>query len=89
MAQENKVFTESELKLTNRTKLSLTGVSKVLGSNENRITAIVTDTTMCVLGNNLRVVKLDTDTGLLEVEGEVFEIKYVGGKGNFFKKLFK
>ena len=51
MLQENNNKT-SELRLVNRSKLSLTSVEKILGTSDNRITAIVAGDTICIIGNN-------------------------------------
>ena len=80
----------SDLRLVNRNRLTLTNVEKVIGSNDTRITLIVSGDTFCIVGNNLRVLKLDTDAGIFESEGEVNEIKILtGNKGGLFKKIFK
>ena len=90
MLQENSNNKNSELKLINRNKLTLTNVEKFIGSNDTKITLIVSGDTFCVSGSNLRVLKLDTDTGVFESEGEVSEIKFLtGNKGGLFKKIFK
>ncbi len=91
MLQENNNTNKlSELKLVNRNKLSLTNVEKVIGSNDTKIMVVVSGDTFCITGNNLRVLKLDTDSGLFESEGEVSEIKIMtGNKGGLFKKIFK
>ena len=89
MLQENNNKT-SELRLVNRNKLSLTSVEKILGTSDNRITAIVAGDTICIIGNNLKVLKIDTDTGNFEAEGQVNEIRFLtGSKGGLFKKIFK
>lgn len=89
MIQENN-NKNSELRLVDRRKLTLTNVEKVIGSNDTKITLIVAGDTFCVAGTNLRVLKLDTETGSFESEGEVNEIKFLSGnKGGMFKKIFK
>lgn len=88
MIQENNKT--SELKLINRSRLSLTNVEKILGTSDTRITAIVSGDTICIVGNNLKVLKIDTDTGNFEAEGQVNEIRFItGSKGGLFKKIFK
>ena len=85
-----KIFTSSEIRLSNRELLNITGVEKVYESNNNKLQVRVAGVNMLVTGENLNIVKLDVDSGVVEVSGLVNEIKYIGdGKSNFFKRLFK
>ncbi len=85
-----KTFTSSEIRLSNRELLNITGVEKVYESNNNKLQVRVAGVNMLVTGENLNIVKLDVDSGVVEVSGLVNEIKYIGdSKSNFFKRLFK
>ena len=85
-----KTFTSSEIRLSNRELLNITGVEKVYESNNNKLQVRVVGVNMLVTGENLNIVKLDVDSGVVEVSGLVNEIKYIGdSKSNFFKRLFK
>ena len=85
-----KTFTSSEIRLSNRELLNITGVEKVYESNNNKLQVRVAGVNMLVMGENLNIVKLDVDSGVVEVSGLVNEIKYIGdSKSNFFKRLFK
>ena len=85
-----KTFISSEIRLSNRELLNITGVEKVYESNNNKLQVRVAGVNMLVTGENLNIVKLDVDSGVVEVSGLVNEIKYIGdSKSNFFKRLFK
>lgn len=85
-----KTFTSSEIRLSNRELLNITGVEKVYESNNNKLQVRVAGVNMLVTGENLNIVKLDVDSGVVEVSGLVNEIKYIGdSRSNFFKRLFK
>ena len=45
---------------------------------------------LCIKGKNLSINQLNTDTGMLDVKGEIHSIQYVNkGKDGFFAGLFK
>lgn len=88
--KNNRTFTTSEIRLSNRELLNITGVEKVYESNGNKLQVKVAGVNMCVTGENLNIVKLDVESGIVEVSGLINEIKYTGdGKSNFFKRIFK
>lgn len=89
--KEEKTFSESQLQLTNRSKLTVTGVEKVYETNENKIQLKVSGSNLLITGENLNIARLDVESGNVSVEGKINEIKYLSGenKGNIFKKIFK
>ena len=90
--QENsKTFTESQLTLINRNKLTITGVEKVYETNESKVQLKVTNSNLIISGEGLNIARLDVESGVVQVDGVVNELKYLSGdnKGNFFKKIFK
>ena len=86
-----KTFDHSDLLLKDRTKLQISGLEKAYELSENRLLLKVSGNNLVVCGENLNVVKLEVESGLIEVEGLVSEIKYSSSmpKGNFFKRIFK
>lgn len=88
---EDKTFSESQLVLKNRTNLSVTGVERIYETNESKIQLKVAGSILTVCGEGLNVSKLDVDTGVVNIEGKINDLKYAhsDSKGNFFKKLFK
>lgn len=90
--QENtKTFSESLVNLVNRTKLTITGVEKVYETNENKVQLKASDSNLLVVGEGLNIARIDVESGIVEIDGKVNELKYLLGenKGNFFKKIFK
>ena len=78
-----------ELKLNCREKGSMTGIEKVISSNETVISLVSACGGLTVSGEKLRIVKYDSMSGALEFEGQVKEIKYSGAKQSLLKRLFK
>lgn len=89
MTENSKKFTESMITLQNRKCLSLTGVEKVLSSNENQICLIVCSNSLTINGSELSVQKLDVENGMVKIEGTINSIKYDEKKENFLKRIFK
>ena len=92
MQDENKSFSESELILKNRQNLSLSGVEKIFEMTEGTISMRVSGSNTVISGENLNVVKLDVETGKIEIDGKVCGITFSNSdlpKKNFFKKIFK
>ena len=78
-----------KLILDNRKTLSITGVSKVESINETHAEADVGGVLLSVAGKNLHILKLDVEQGLLELEGEIDAIKYMGERKSVLKRIFK
>ena len=80
------------LTLLKRQTLSLTGITEVISVSESCLVCNLSDGNLIVTGDNLKVSKLDVESGNMELNGNVCSIKY-GGKSkqkeNFLKKLFK
>lgn len=77
----------SRVVLENRTKLTITGVSKVDSSNETTIVLFVKDTKMCINGTDMHITRLSIEEGIVEVTGTINVIKYSGG--SMLKRIFK
>lgn len=82
---------DSKVVLLNRKILIISGIEKVLTVSESSISLLLNGSTMNVFGENMEVKKLDVEQGLLEVEGRINNIKYLGVKEKigFFKRIFK
>lgn len=89
--EEVKTFSDSELNIKNRNFLSLTGVEKVFETNENKVQVKVAGSNLVVFGSNLSVEKLDVNSGVLQISGQINELKYLESlnKTNFIKKIFR
>ena len=89
---EEKSFINNNLLLENRKLLKLTGVEKVFETNETKIQVKVSGNLLTILGSALSVEKLDVNSGILEISGEINELKFSNKpfeKTNFIKKIFK
>ncbi len=73
----------------NRQKLHLTGVTKVLSSSTTEIECNISDVQTLIKGKNLHIEKLDLESAILEILGEIDMIKYGNNKKSFWKKVFK
>lgn len=89
--ETEKKFQNSELTLTNRVKLTVSGVEKVFESNSQKLQLQVAGDIMQITGSDLNVTRLDTLTGVLELGGKVDCIKYsaVLDRGSLLKRIFK
>lgn len=77
--------------LDNRKKMMVTAVTEVVSSTDKCVIAKLADSTMHVLGKNLRIGKLNLEEGLLIIEGEIDSLRYLETKTtkSFFKRIFK
>ncbi len=85
----DKKFSTNKIMLDNRKKLVLNGVEKVLSSNDDSISLVVSGTKLYLGGHNLHIEKLDVESGLIEAEGDFESIKFGGTNKSFLKRLFK
>lgn len=82
---------DNKLTLTNRKILSLTGIEKVVGISDSELLVEVDGVALSVQGSNMEVKKLDVESGILEVDGMINNIKYFDKKQklSFIKRIFK
>ncbi|MGN0748687.1 MAG: YabP/YqfC family sporulation protein [Christensenellales bacterium] len=82
---------ENKLTLINQTNLTVTGIKKAIIVSETALALELENKTLQISGKNMEVKKLDVETGILEVNGIIDSIKYVGSKEkiNLFKRIFK
>ena len=78
-----------ELFLVNRKELRISGVTQAISATNTTVCFNSVMGQMQIKGKNLRVEKLDTETGDLFLVGEIFEIKYISEKKPILKRLFK
>lgn len=80
-----------DLRLENRKKLSLTGVTEVPGFNEEAVSLTTTLGSLFVRGSGLHISKLDLDSGEVDIEGVISALQYTESKGGktFVQRLFK
>jgi hypothetical protein len=91
--KENEIGkTDSDLTLSGRIKLSVTGVKKIKSSEPTQIVLILSNCAMVIGGFNLYIVTASISTGEIEILGRVDNIKYAGAteKQKFsLKNMFK
>ena len=83
--------TEGKLTLINEKNLTVTNVLKVIEAKPNLVLLNLKNKELAITGTNLEIKKLDTTSGLLEVDGDITQIKYSSIKTptTFLKKIFK
>ena len=89
-----KKFDNSDLVLRNRNNLSLTGLEQVFEVTPSRVQLMVAGSVLAVAGDNMNVTKLDVESGVIEIMGDILSLTYSqsaikGGQKGLFKRLFK
>lgn len=91
LADEEKVFKDSEIVLKNRKLLTISGIEKVYEANEAKVQLRAAGSNLLILGENLSVDKLSVQDGFIEISGNICDIKFnsYSGRNGFLKKIFK
>lgn len=77
------------ISIENRSRAALTGVEKVISSNENCIMLLTSNGELGIFGTNLKINKFDNVSGQLSFEGTVNRLQYSAGKEKLLKRIFK
>lgn len=77
------------ISLIDRADMSLTGVTDVREFSDNRISLKTELGGLLIRGKKLNISHLDTDTGVLSINGEIDMIKYTSSNGGALEGLFK
>ena len=78
--------------LQERKKLTAAGVSDVDSFNEETVVAYTALGELTIQGRELKIQRLDVQSGELTVEGEILSLHYTDNQprgAGFFKKLFR
>ena len=77
--------------LDNQSKATITGVQEVVSATEKGVLLKLSNCSMQIAGENIRVEKLSPEEKILILVGKVFEVKYSSAtaKTSFFKKMFR
>ena len=67
----------------------MTGVDKVISSNENCILLETSEGGLTVSGSGLKINKFDAESGQLTFEGTVNKMQYSAAKLPLAKRIFK
>lgn len=88
--KENQTQKTSKIVICNQSTVSITGVSKVLTQTDKIVSAILCGKTIEIDGENLSVSELNVESGILNVEGKIFAVKFLGDKKkeNILKRIF-
>ena len=84
-----------EVKLENRNKLSITGITKIDSLNSNEFLIQTSVGLLLIKGENLLMQQLDIDKGNIWIDGNIFSIEYITDqkekktKSTFVGKIFK
>jgi len=73
----------------NFNNLTITGVEKADNATPTHFSCVVAGKTMNIFGKDLSVKKLDITEGIVELNGNIEEIKYSLAKPKLLKRLFK
>lgn len=92
----NNVVTEQKrqnLVLRNQNELELTGVKKLLSMNNNEFIVETNFGDVFIKGINLEMKQLDTEKGIIWINGKIIAFEYLDvpkqKEQSFFKKLFR
>lgn len=90
MSQEKQIFNQT-LTLENRKRIMLTGVNEVVSQIDKAVVLKSAGVLATISGQELRVVKLNLEEGVLIVEGKIDGFKYADNNQSkgFFKRIFK
>ena len=82
---------DNNITLFNRTKLTLTGVTKVISITPTTISVEAYGSGLLIFGNDMLVTKLDVENGMIEASGLFDAIKYTTSKnkGGFLRRILK
>lgn len=89
MDDKNAVKKPHTFTLENRKRALMTGVIKVISSNETCLLLETSDGGLSVVGEGLKINKFDVDSGQLTFEGVVNKMQYSAAKAPLLKRIFK
>ena len=80
-----------DLSIVCRKKLTLTGVEDVRSYDDDRIVLVTSLGGLVIAGRGMKLGRLDTASGIAEIEGLVKALEYTdgGAEKGLFKKLFR
>ena len=82
------------VKILERNNIFISGTKKVHNFNENEFQISTVMGNLNIKGNNLELIKLDTNDGNICIKGKINSVQYLEGidgdkENGFFSKLFK
>lgn len=87
-------FGSQEVKMIDRSNISLSGVNKIVSFDDEEFLLETTVGNLQLLGEGLELLKLDTNDGNVKIKGKINSFSYIDGKikekqESVFNKLFK
>ncbi len=91
---ENVTFGSQEVKMIDRSSISITGVNKIVSFDDEEFLMETSMGNLRLLGNSLELLKLDTNEGNVKIKGKINSFMYIEGKvknkeDSIITKLFK
>lgn len=87
---EQVIKSAHSLILDNRSKLTLTGVTDVMGFDEQTVSLMTDSGALVVKGESLHISKLNLDTKDVSIDGNISSLQYLVNSGKSLKsKLFR
>lgn len=87
-------FGNGEIKIVDRASITLTGVNKIVSFDDEEFLMETTMGNLRILGENLELLKLDTNDGNVRIKGKINSFTYIDGSvkkngESVLTKLFK
>lgn len=87
--QSIKIQSPHEVFLKDRNQLKMTGIVEVISATSNAINCKTENGPLVISGHDLRVNLLDIESKVVEVVGDIDDLKYVANKKSFLQRVFK
>lgn len=81
--------TSHELSLLSRKHMRISGVLEVIGFDGYYVELSTSCGRLCIDGENIKIGTLDTDSGVVELDGDVSAFTYSDGDAKEKKSFFK
>lgn len=82
-----------EIKIVDRKRINLSGVNKLVSFNPEEFLIETTLGVLLLKGQELEIIKLDTNEGILSIKGKINSLNYMDsnkkGESSFISRLFK
>lgn len=92
MNEKQNITKENSINIINQQYMKITGVEKVNSATLTSVVVKLSQKSLVITGSDLSVTLLDTEKGIVELNGNILSVKYSSGtkqKENFFKRIFK
>lgn len=94
MHMENISYGTQEVKIVDRSSISISGVNKIVSFDDEEFLMETVLGNLRILGSNLELLKLDTGDGNVRIKGTINSFMYLDGslkenKESIISKLFK